>query len=422
MAKAIINKHIENLEGVDLTNIFNSDTDKNKGEIIICNDPSNPTIYIMDSKGSPRKIASEGGNVDTTPEEIIVAGLEGQLGAGNYTNGSVIPAGTNIYEIIQNILCRELYPTSVNAKTASATATMNDLILKLNKSGTIEVGTLVTLIEGKTNSSNVSVTQNSQITGMTYGYSSEDDDERDTVDTSITSNCVTQLKDNIYTISAKINKGFNVNENINIPEAKTGEGAAELAETIIGCVSEGDNEITISASGPIYSYNADAIDKVYYCSNLGKTDASQYHPGVDAVNNETTRPSKTATANITGAYRYFMGYSTNTSYDQFDSESIRNLNLKQNWINKDSVTTIVDSNTMKSNGESIVIACPNSYKLTTIENPPADLLPLFLSSGSGSDGIVKVKCGEIDVDYHVYVYPITNGAKVDFKNVTLTKK
>ena len=78
-----------------------------------------------------------------------------------------------------------------------------------------------------------------------------------------------------------------------------------------------------------------------------------------------------------------------------------------------------------SNGKSIVIACPNTYQLATIENPPADLKPLFLSQengGTGSDGVVSVKCGEINVDYHIYVYPITNNATVDFKNVTLTKK
>ena len=422
MAKAIINKHIENIEGVVLPNLFDSDADKNKGEIIICNDPSNPTIYIMDSEGTPRKIASEGGSVDTTPEEIIVAGLDGQLGAGNYTNGTVIPAGTNIYEIIQNILCKELYPTSVNAKSATATSTMNDLILKLDKSDTVEVGTLVTLTEGKTNGGNVSVTQNSQITGMSYGYSSDNDNERDSMDTSIISNCITKLKDNTYTISAIINEGFDADENVNIPEAKTGDGNASLDETAIGCISEGNNEITISASGATYSYEADAIDKVYYCSNLGKTDASQYHNGVEAVNSETTRPTKNTSTNIIGAYRYFMGYSNNTSYDQFNSESVRALNVKSDWVIKDAVTTIVDSKAITSNGKSIVIACPNTYQLASIENPPADLLPLFLSSGTGSDGVVKVKCGNIDVDYHIYVYPITNGAKVDFKNVTLIKK
>ena len=358
----------------------------------------------------------------TIPDKIIVAGLDGQFGAGNYTNGNVIDAGTNIYDILQNILCRELYPTSVNAKSANATSVMNDLILTLSHSGTVEVGTLVTLTEGKTNGGNVSVTQNSQITGMSYGYSSEDNDTKEFTNTSIINECNTNILNNTYKISAIINEGFNANGTVNTPIEKEGEDTVSLDETAIGCVSEGNNEITISASGATYSYEADAINKIYYCSNLGKTDASHYHPGVEAVSDETLRPSKTTSTKITGAYRYFMGYSNNTSYDQFNSQSIRALNVKSDWINMDDVTTIVDSNSIKSNGKSIVIACPNTYRLATIENPPADLLPLFLTSGSGSDGIVSVKCGGINVDYHIYVYPITNNVKVDFKNVTLIKK
>ena len=358
----------------------------------------------------------------TIPDKIIVAGLDGQFGAGNYTNGNVIDAGTNIYDILQNILCKELYPTSVNAKSANAKSVMNDLTLTLSHSGTVEVGTLVTLTEGKTNGSNVSVTQNSQITGISYGYSSEDNDTKEFTNTSIINECNTNILDNTYTISAIINEGFNANGTVNTPIEKEGEDTVSLDETAIGCVSEGNNEITISASGATYSYEADAINKIYYCSNLGKTDASHYHPGVEAVSDETLRPSKTTSTKITGAYRYFMGYSNNTSYDQFNSQSIRALNVKSDWINMDDVTTIVDSNSIKSNGKSIVIACPNTYRLATIENPPADLLPLFLTSGSGSDGIVSVKCGEINVDYHIYVYPITNNVKVDFKNVTLIKK
>ena len=412
----------ETIEGVSESIIKNTEEiAKNRQSI---ESISEDVIKNTEEIAKNKKAIEEFGEINleaTIPDKIIVAGLDGQFGAGNYTNGYVIDAGTNIYDILQNILCKELYPTSVNAKSASAISIMNDLTLLLSHDNIVEVGTPVTLIEGKTNGGNVSITQNSQITGMTYGYSTEDNDTKEYANTTITSNCVTELKDNIYTISSTINEGFDANGTINTPIEKEADNNVSLDETIIGCVNEGNNEITISASGATYSYRADAINKIYYCSNLGKTDASQYHPGVDAVNNETTRPSKNKSINITGAYRYFMGYSTNTSYDQFDSDSIRALNVKSDWSNKDDVTTIVDSKAITSNGESIVIACPDIYQLDTIENPPADLLPLFLSSGSGSDGIVKVKCGDIDIDYHVYVYPITNNVKVDFKNVTLTK-
>lgn len=61
MAKAIINKHIDSVQDVVLTDLFIED-DNNKGELVICNDPENPTIYIMDTTGNPRKIAGGGGS------------------------------------------------------------------------------------------------------------------------------------------------------------------------------------------------------------------------------------------------------------------------------------------------------------------------------------------------------------------------
>ncbi len=62
MAKAIINKHINSVQDVVLTELFVKDEEKNKGELVICNDPENPTIYIMDTTGNPRKIAGGGGS------------------------------------------------------------------------------------------------------------------------------------------------------------------------------------------------------------------------------------------------------------------------------------------------------------------------------------------------------------------------
>lgn len=457
MAKAIVNKHIDSIQDVVLSKQFTSDEEMRKGELLICNDPNNPTIYIMDTEGNPKKIAGGGGSgsgesyddtaiqeavkknseaikelqengADSTiPQEIVVAGLDGQFGAGNYKNNDVIKAGTDIYTILQNILCKELYPTNVKATKGSATAKMNALTLTLNASGTVEVGTLVKLTKGETNGSAIDTnkTKNSSITGMTYGYSWSDNDTQVTSDTSITKKCNTEVSDNTYSISATINSGFDADKEVyvkNTPSTQTGTGKAVLEETQLGCVIEGENKITISAEGASYSYSADKINKVFYCSNLGKTDASKYNDGVAASSGTTAKPTTSASATVTGAYYYFLGYSDKTSYSQFDSDSIRKLTVKSDWIDSENDTIIVGSTPMKSNGKSIVIACPDTYELATIENPPADLKPLFLTSGTGSDGTVSVKCGEINVSYHVYVYPITNNVQVDFKNVTLTKK
>lgn len=450
MAKGIINKHIDNVDGVVLSEKFDANAELRKGEILICNDPDNPTIYIMDTNGNPKKItgggSGEGGGEsyddtaiwdavnknsaaidkleengvggDTSiPEEIIVAGLEDQLGAGNYNNGDVIPAGTYVYTILQNILCKELYPSSVNGKAATATAKMNKLTVELTESGTVEVGTVVGYT-ASTNGSTVSTTP-SNITGMSYGYSTSDNDKKENTASSISKPCTTEVADNVYTMSASVS-GFYMVENDAFDfdtTAQSAEGAVTLSAAKIGCVTEGTNTVTVSATGASYYYSAEKIDKVYYCSNLGKTDASKYHDGIAAVSDTTAKATTTDAVSVTGAYKYFLGYSTNTTFDQFDTESMRGLDIKSGWVVKDGATKIVDKDEiLVSNGTSIVIACPDKYRLASINNGiNANIIGNFSSVGK-----VKYTVNEyFETDYIVYVYPITNGATVEFKNVTL---
>ena len=405
----LLGSQIEELAGVD-SDYYNSfcEIEERLGVLTSTDEVIQQDIEILKEKDD-----------SLIPEDIIVAGLDSKLGAGNYNNGDRIPAGTDIYDILQNILCKELYPTNVNTVVASATANMNNLTLSLNKSATIEVGTLVKLTSGSTNGSNVS-TINSKISNIEYGYSTQNNNTKECSDSYIEKECIAEVSDNKYTISASIISGFSADISKyvkTVPETKTGEGNAALEETNLGCAIEGENKITINAEGASYKFNADAIDKFYYCSNLGKTNESQYHAGIEAVSGETNRPTKSASASVTGKYKYFLGYSTNTSYEQFDSNTIRQLTVKSDWLNINSNTEVIGGTAIKSNGKSIVIACPNKYKLSNIENGVgANILGNFKSQG-----VVKVKTGEIDTEYIVYVYPITNNTEVEFKNVKITK-
>lgn len=354
-------------------------------------------------------------------KDLKIAGLASQFGAGNYNNNDVIPAGTDLYTILQNFLCKELWPTNVTKQSASASSSMSNLTLTLSKTGTQEVGTLVKLTAGRTNGSSVSSSQNSVLSGLEYGYSFEDDNTMDSSATTITKTISTAISDNNYTVSATINSGFNADAKTNIrttPSTVTGVGSAALAETTLGCIVEGKNEITINATGASYSYSAETVPSVYYISNLGNTNSAKTHSGITAVNSTTNKPTKSANATVTGSYYYFLGYSEKTAFNQFDSASVRALTTKSSWVTKDGTTTIVAENApITSNGKSIVIACPSKYKLASISNGVgADILANFSSVGE-----VDVTTGSIVTKYKVYVYPITNGATVEFKKVTLAK-
>lgn len=458
MAKAIINKHIE-AGVVPTSDMFVENKEHAKGEIIICNDPKNPTLYILDSNDDVRKVSggnSEGSAYDDTAirglikeneeniasnsaaiqelkenggnltikEDITVAGLTEPLGAGNYTNDFVITAGTDVVTILQNILCKENYPTGVTETSGSVTASMNNLTLSLNPtSTTVEVGTLFKLTKGKTNGSYTNTTA-SKITNMLYGYSTSDNDTQEYTGTSITSDATYVETNNIYHIKATLtgftaDNGENATYKQTIPTPQSGTSEASLLETNLGCLIEGDNTIKLFATGSTYSYSINEIPKVYYCSNLKKTNEDKFAE-VPYTSGSTNTATKTIERKITGKYKYFMGYSEKTQYNQFDSNSIRALNTKTDWITMNGTTTVVNATAIKSNGKSIVVACPSKYKLATINNGVgADILENFTTKGS--HGTVDVKTGDITTAYNVYVYPITNNAVVEFKNVTITK-
>lgn len=346
-------------------------------------------------------------------KDIVVAGLSGQFGAGNYANGNTIPAGTDIQTILQNLLCKELYPTAT-----STNGTISNSIAKptvtLSHSGTLEVGTEVSLSSASVAESTVSTTPN-KVTGMTNGYSAADDDSADSTSTSVSKDWSTSRTGNAYSMSATVT-GFTGN---GTPVTPATVATRSMDATTIGCVSEGTNKVKISVTGDTFTGSVAEIPVMYLVSNLGNTDASKKTTKVNAQTNITpAAPTNSKEVSVTGKYKYFLGYSDNTTYNQFDSAAVRKLNAKTDWIEIDGTTTIVsDKPSMTSNGKSIIVACPAKYKLDTIQNGVgANILPNFTSVGN-----VNVSTGSIETSYKIYVYPITNGAAVEFKNVTLTK-
>ena len=406
-------------DGVVSVNVA-EDTTNEAGEVVAKN-----FLEFEDEEGNKSlAVRSIDTNATILQKDLKVAGLDAQFGAGNYNNNDVIPAGTDIYTILENILCKELYPLSseIGYQSASASASMSNLILTLDTTGTtnnpVEVGTLVTMTAGKTNGTSATNVKDSVISNLTYGYAAEDNDTADSTATTITSTVTTAVSSNQYTIKATLS-GFNADTTTNtqnVPSEVTGTGSASLEETVLGCCAEGSNTINIYASGATYSYEADAIPSGYTVSNLGKTDSAQTYNAISAVNKVTNVPTKSATTTVTAAYKYFVGYSSGTTVSDFDSAKIRALNAKSGWLT--STTSVLNANTtLTSNGQSIIIACPSTYSLTSITNGVgANILGNFTEKGT-----VNVQTGNINTTYMVYVYPITNGAKVEFKNLTIKK-
>ena len=348
-------------------------------------------------------------------KDIVVAGMTDQFGAGNYENGHVIPKGTDIYTILQNILCKELY-AEPKSTTGTMTASIAEPTVSLDNSGTVEVGTLITMNSATVANSTVATTTQ-KVEGMTYGYSAADDDTVDSTDQSISKSWTTKATGGNYKMSATVT-GFNADKTTHTQTTPATVTAKTMSQTTLGCAAEGSNTITVSATGDTFTGSVDGIDSVYHCSNLGNTDASKKTTAIAAINNQVSNaPTNSQTVTVNGKYKYFMGYSVNTKYDQFNSASVRTLTTRTGDITKDSTTTIVGDTAISSNGKSIVVACPSKYKLSKVQNGVgASILANFTSVGE-----VNVTTGSITTKYKVYVYPIENNTPVEFKNLTLSQ-
>lgn len=319
-----------------------------------------------------------------------------------YEGGNrVIPAGKSMEEILTALFLKVVNGT-VKWGSASWSPTINEPSVTMSASE-VEVGTTVKVT--KLQAGGVDAKTRTATCTCSQGYFNADTDGNPT--------------------------GSHNAGNKTISVAASIDGTASLACTWNDAataitvntteldVIEGTNTFIASQSGQKAVCNALPTTKVF-----ASTNTKVLLDSVSATfseNKPADKPlSKSKTVTVTGKYKYFMGYSSNTEYSQFNSAAVRALTTKTGNVTVDGTTTIVDGTAIKSNGKSIVIACPAKYKLASINNGVgANIIDNFTTKGSY--GNVDVATGNITTTYKVYVYPITNGAEVEFKNVTLTK-
>lgn len=270
----------------------------------------------------------------STEKPITVTGVN----VGNLANGSVIPKGTSLTQLLEMMLCKTIGVTAKKPKVSLVGASLGN---------TYEVGTTIYVTLGHT------YTDGEFVGEAGYNYSTK---------AGCTPNKVTYYKNGVAL-------EFNTDQIV---------------------VTPGNTKYKVTVE-----YDASTIVPV---NNIW-----------EQLNVSIPAGSVSAEQSITGAYKYFMGYSDKTDPSQFTNTDVRNLTVKSDFIN--GRTTIVNE-TLTSNGTSIVIACPKENALVSIQNGlGASILDNFES------GEVIINNGNVETVYTIYVYPITNGAKVEFKNV-----
>ena len=270
----------------------------------------------------------------STEKPITVTGVN----VGNLANGSVIPKGTSLTQLLEMMLCKTIGVTAKKPKVTLVGASLGN---------TYEVGTPIYITLGHTYI-------DGEFVGDTgYNYSTK---------AGCTPNKVTYYKNDV----------------------------ALKSNTDQFVVTPGNTNYKVTVE-----YNASTTIPV---NNV-----------LEQLNITIPVGSVSSEQSITGAYKYFMGYSDKTDPSQFTSTDVRNLVIKSDFIKG---KTTITSDTLTSDGTSIVIACPKENALVSVQNGlGASIIDNFES------GEVTINNGNIETVYTIYVYPITNGAKVEFKNV-----
>ena len=360
-----------------------------------------------------------------TTDRILVAGgpldstaLRDRLPKDDAGN-AYIESGTDMQDLLMSLFTKVTWPEptvtegQINTTIAAPSFTLKNGTTDATDK-TYEVGTVLTMSD-VTLSEVTNATTARTCGEFTYGYSSSVDGTINTGKTvSIAASNITVNGDN-YTMSRDFTTFTNADDS-----ATPSTTASEVTLASASCVLvEGECKVKVTVNGPKGECTFAAMPAYNVVSNVGTRDTANTSPTkAEATVKEDTTPSNSKEIKVNGRYKYYVGYSTNTAYGQFDSASIKKLTAKSGNITPNGTTTILNDTTkLTSDGTSIVVACPAKYKLATITNGVgADILANFSSVGE-----VDYTNGSTTTKYKVYVYPITNGATVEFKNVTLTK-
>lgn len=354
----------------------------------------------------------------TTTKIPVAGGPLAELVSSVYPDG--IPANTDMQTLLMNLFTKELYPDA-SVSEGTLNSVFDNPSININKSGTVEVGTQVT-VPDFVGYNPKSTKKGRTYTGFTYGWSSADDDSIDqagnppTVDvTSVLLNSGDITIKRTYTKFGKNNDS----------STQTGANSAPESVSIAGetaTVEEGANSVKFEISGPGYKGQVAESPEYYIVSNLGNTDAGKKvaNQPLKELNNASATAGQ-VTRSVTGNYKYFFGYTTKTTADSMTSDEIRALNgVASNWINPSSTTTIFGSSGIKSDGTSIVLACQEAYELKTV----SDKLGNDMKGTFNNIATVAVKLAgtEKTANYTVYMYPITSGTQMELKDMTIGKK
>ena len=280
-----------------------SATDKVKVDKIVTN--GNGTKYLSDN-GNYQELIEDTTETIKTTDAIPVAGgpLADLL---NKAGINSISPDTSMQDLFVSLFTKESWPTNLVFKEGTVSAAIAAPSFTLSNTGLVEVGATVTI--GKTTLSAATMSTTARTySGFTYGYSSSNDNTKDSSNTTITVNASNAALNSVnYTMKRT------TNGSVENATANTNPAQVTLNSKTFKAI-EGTNTVKVDITGPTANATFASMPVYYACSNLGKTSEEHKSVAKDTITKTSSTPSNSKTLNVTGVYPYYTNKDNITTF------------------------------------------------------------------------------------------------------------
>ncbi len=280
-----------------------SATDKVKVDKIVTDGDGNK--YLTDN-GNYQELIEDTTETIKTTDAIPVAGgpLADLL---NKAGINSISPDTSMQDLFISLFTKELWPTNLVFKEGTVSAAIAAPSFTLSNTGLVEVGATVTI--GKTTLSAATMSTTARTySGFTYGYSSSNDNTKDSSNTTITVNA-----SNVALNSVNYTMKRTTNGSVENATANTNHAQVTLDSKTFKAI-EGTNTVKVDITGPTANATFASMPVYYACSNLGKTNEEHKTEPKNTTTKTSTIPSNSKTLNVTGVYPYYTNKDNITAF------------------------------------------------------------------------------------------------------------
>lgn len=282
-----------------------SATDKVKVDKIVTDGDGNK--YLTDN-GNYQELIEDTTETIKTTDAIPVAGgpLADLL---NKAGINSISPDTSMQDLFVSLFTKELWPTNLVFKEGTVSAAITAPSFTLSSTNLVEVGATVTI--GKTTLSVATMSTTARTySGFTYGYSSANDNTKDSSNTTITVNASNAALNSVnYTMKRT------TNGSVENATANTNPAQVTLDSKTFKAI-EGTNTVKVDITGPTANATFASMPVYYACSNLGKTSEEHKSVAKDTITKTSSTPSNSKTLNVTGVYPYYTNKDNITAFSK----------------------------------------------------------------------------------------------------------